>query len=161
MVRTVSPYFSSKKASAPPSIASAMLMNAMETGRSSRMMRWTSSSMARISSSVSAAIEREVEAQVVGRHQRARLAGPLADHVPQRPMEQVRARVVAHRVGAPLGVHDGLDRLADPEPAVERAAMDDQAAERPLRVGRRVNSSLPPPGSRRTPWSPTWPPPSA
>ena len=50
MVRTVSPYFSSKKASAPPSIASAMLMNAMETGRSSRMMRWTSSSIARSSS---------------------------------------------------------------------------------------------------------------
>ena len=52
-------------------------------------------------------------------------------------MEQVRAGVVAHRVGAPVGIDDRLDRLADPQPAVERAAMDDQAAERLLRVGHR------------------------
>ena len=85
----------------------------------------------------------------------------LADHVPQRPVQQVRAGVVAHRVGAPLGVDDGLDRLADAQPAVERAAMDDQAS-RPARcVSSTVNSSLPPPGSRIVPWSPTWPPPSA
>ena len=137
MVRTVSPYFSSKKASAPPSIASAMVMNAMETGRSSRMMRRTSSSIARSSSSVSASVEREVEAQVVGRHQRAGLAGPLPDDVAQRAMEQMRARVVAHRVGASVGIDDRLHRLPDPQPAVERPAVDDQPTERLLRVGHR------------------------
>ena len=79
-------------------------------------------------------IEREVEAQVVGRHERPGLAGRLADDVAQRPVEQVRAGVVAHRVGAPLGVDDGLDGLADAQPAVERAAMDDQPADRLLRV---------------------------
>ena len=112
-------------------------MYATLTGRSSRMMRRTSSSIARSSSSVSAAVEREVEAQVVRRHERAGLAGPLPDHVAQRAMEQVRARVVAHRVGPPVGIHDRLDGLADPQPPVERAAMDDQAAERLLRVGHR------------------------
>ena len=107
----------------------------METGRSSRMMRWTSSSMARVSVPGQRPVEREVEAQVVGRDQRARLACPLPDHVPQRAMEQMRARVVAHGVGASLGVHHGFDRLADTQPAVEHAALDDQAAERLLRVG--------------------------
>ena len=82
------------------------------------------------------AVEREVEAQVVGRHERAGLARALADHVAQRAVQQVGARVVAHRVGAPLGVHLRRHGLADPEAAMQRAAMDDQAAQRLLRVGR-------------------------
>ena len=135
MVRTVSPYFSSKKASAPPSIASGMVMNAMETGRSSRMMRWTSSSMRVLLVVGQGPVEREVEAQVVGRDQRPGLARPLPDDVAQRAVEQVRPRVVAHRVGAALGVDDGLDRLPDPQPPVERAVVDDQPAMRPLGVG--------------------------
>ena len=76
-------------------------------------------------------------------------------------MEQVRAGVVAHRVGAPLGVDDGVDGLADAEPAVERAAMDDQPADRLLGVldaeQRRIRRR--PRGD--SPRSPTWPPPSA
>ena len=80
-------------------------------------------------------IERVVEAQVVGRDQRAGLAGPLAHHVAQRPVEQVGAGVVAHRVGAPLGIDDRLDGLADAQPAVERAAVHDQPTDRRLRVG--------------------------
>ena len=91
-----------------------------------------------------AAVEREVEAQVVRRHQRAGLARPLPDDVAQRAMEQVRARVVAHRVGAPLGVHHRLDGLTDAQASVEGAPMDDQAAHRLLRVGT-LNSSLPRP----------------
>ena len=105
-------------------------------------------------------VERVVEAQVVGVDERAGLARALADHVAQRAVEQVRAGVVAHRVGAPLGVDDGLDGLADLEPAAQRAAMDDQAADRLLRVLDREQLA-PPPGSRSAPWSPTWPPPSA
>ena len=91
--------------------------------------------MARVSTGGQAAIQREVEAKVVRRHERAGLARPLPHHVPKRPMEQVRAGVVAHRVGASLGVHLGRDRLADPQPSVEGAAVDHQATERPLRVG--------------------------
>ena len=49
-------------------------------------------------------------------------------------MEQVRAGVVAHRVSSPLGVDDGRDRLTDPQPPVERPAMNDQPAERLLGV---------------------------
>ena len=107
-----------------------------------------------------AAIEREVEAQVVRRHQRAGLAGPLPDHVAQGPVEQVRAGVVAHRVGAALRVDDCLNGLAHAQPSVEVAAMDDQAAHRLVRVddGEQL---APSPVSRRLPWSPTWPPPSA
>ena len=72
-------------------------------------------------------VERVVEAQVVGRHERARLARRLADRVAQRPMQQVGAGVVAHRARAPLGVDLGHDRLPDRDPAVEHAPMDDQA----------------------------------
>ncbi len=49
-------------------------------------------------------------------------------------MEQVRPRVVAHRVGPTLGVHNGVDRLTDPKPTVEDPAVDDQPPERSLRV---------------------------
>ena len=59
-----------------------------------------------------AAVEGVVEAQVVGRHQRTRLAGRVAERVAQRPMQEVRAGVVAHRAGAPLGVHLGAELLA-------------------------------------------------
>ena len=93
-------------------------------------MRRTSPSMARSSSGREGAVEGEVEAQVVGRDQRARLAGPLPDGVAQGAVEQVRAGVVAHRARTPLGVHDGLDRLADAEAAVQAAAVDDQPAQR-------------------------------
>ncbi len=53
-VRTVSPYFSSKNASAPASIACCIVMNDGVTARSSRMTARTSSSIARSSSVVSA-----------------------------------------------------------------------------------------------------------
>ena len=106
-------------------------------------------------------VEREVEAEVVGCHERTGLAGRLADDVAQRAVEQVRAGVVAHRVRAPLRVDHRLDRFTDAQPAVERAAMDDQAADRPLRVrdGEQRRCRRPARGS--PPWSPTCPPPSA
>ena len=50
-------------------------------------------------------------------------------------MEQVRAGVIAHRVGAPLRVDHRLDGLPDAQPPVELAPVDDQAADRLLRVG--------------------------
>ena len=81
------------------------------------------------------AVEREVEAQVVRRHERPCLPGAVPDDVAQRAVQDVRAGVVAHRRRAPDRVDDRLDRLPDPEPAVERAAVDVQAADRLLRVG--------------------------
>ena len=102
-------------------------MNAIVTGRSSRMTRADLVLDRPLLVVGQRPVEREVEAQVVRRHERAGLACPLADDVAQGPVEQVRAGVVAHRVGAPLGVDDGLDGLADAQAAVERAAMDDQA----------------------------------
>ena len=52
IVRTRSPYFSSKNASAPASWASAMVIHSTPTSRSSRTTRRTSRSMASFSSSV-------------------------------------------------------------------------------------------------------------
>ena len=49
-------------------------------------------------------------------------------------MEQVRARVVAHRVGTAVGVDARLDGLADSQPAVKRPAMDDETTDRLLGV---------------------------
>ena len=116
----------------------------------------------RRSSSVRRAVEREVEAQALRRDERAGLPGPLADDVAQGAVEEVGAGVVAHRARPALGVDLGLDRVADRQPAVQQAALDDQAAgrDRPLGVGD-LEEQRPPPGSRSTPRSPTWPPPSA
>ena len=104
------------------------------TVRSSRTTARTWSSIARISSLVSGAVEREIEPEVVRRHERAGLPSPFADDVPQRPMEEVRAGVVAHRVRPAIAVDDRVDPLADAQSAVERAAMDDQPADRLLGV---------------------------
>ncbi len=133
-MRTVSPYFSSKKASAPGLDG----LGHRHEGDADRSVVADDGADLVLDGALlvvgQRAIEREVEAQVVGRHERAGLAGALADDVAQRPVEQVRARVVAHRVGASLRVHDGLHRLADAEPAVERAAVDDEATDRLLGV---------------------------
>ncbi len=56
---------------------------------------------------------REVEAQVAGIDQRARLLHMRAQHVAQRRMQQVRAGVVAHGRVADLGVDHGVDLVAD------------------------------------------------
>ncbi len=130
MVRTVSPYFSSKKASAPPSIASAMLMNATGDGPvlADDAMDLV---LDRVELGIGqAAVEREVEAQVVRSDQRSGLACPLPDDVPQRPMQQMRGRVVAHRARAPVRVDDRLDRRPDLESPVKRRR-DGRSGHRP------------------------------
>ena len=102
IVRTRSPYFSSKNASAPASWASAM-RHPLDADLA--VLAHDAAHLALDGQLLvvgQAAVEREVEAQVVGRHERARLARPLPHHVAQRAMEQVRAGVVAHRVRASL-----------------------------------------------------------
>ncbi len=49
-------------------------------------------------------------------------------------MEQVGARVVAHRPGAALGVDDRAHGLPDLQATVQPAAMHDEPADGPLRV---------------------------
>ena len=80
-------------------------------------------------------------------------------------MEEVRAGVVAHRGGSPLGIDLGRDRVADRDLPAQRAAMDDQP--RRLRSGNALRvldleGDVPASASptRSTPRSPTWPPPS-
>ena len=82
------------------------------TVRLSRTTRRTSASICALLVVRQRPIAVVVEAQVVGRHQRARLAGLLADGVAQRAVQQVRAGVVAHRPRAPLGVDLGSHRVA-------------------------------------------------
>jgi hypothetical protein len=79
-------------------------------------------------------IQRVVEAEVVRRNERTGLVRLRADDVAQGSVEQMRGGVIAHRAGPPLGVDTGGDRLADLEPAVELAAMHEQAGDRLLRV---------------------------
>ena len=55
----------------------------------------------------------EVKAQAVGRHQRACLAGVLAQFLAQFGMQQVGGGVVAHDITAALCVHLGNSRLAN------------------------------------------------
>ena len=76
-------------------------------------------------------VEREVEAQVIGRDQRARLAGLLADDVAQRAMEQVRAGVVAHRVRrADRRPRSAVTVSPTASAALQVPAVDDEAARR-------------------------------
>ena len=58
---------------------------------------------------------REVEAELVGPHRRARLLDVLAEHAPQRLVEEVRRRVVRHRREAHRPRHDGADAVAGGE----------------------------------------------
>ena len=56
---------------------------------------------------------REIEAQAVGRDERAGLLHVRAENVAQRGVHQVRGGVVAHVARAALGIGDGGDAIAD------------------------------------------------
>ena len=92
-------------------------------------------------------VQREVEPQVLWRDERARLARLRPHDIAKGPVQQVGARVVAHRPRAPVGVHDRVDRLADPDAAVEPSPVDEQPADRLLCVedvhDRRAAAGLP------------------
>ena len=66
-------------------------------------------------------------------HEGACLARPLPHHVAQRAVEQVGARVIAHRVRSPVGVHVGAQGVAQADLSAKRAAVHGQA--RGLRAG--------------------------
>src|ERR1035437_6613618 len=66
-----------------------------------------------------------VEAEVVRGHKRTRLMRLRPDDVAQGAVEQMRAGVIAHRPRPSLGVDAGSHRLPHPQPAVERAAVNE------------------------------------
>ena len=81
------------------------------------------------------AIVGEVEAQSLGRYQRASLRRMLAQHVAQRAVQQVRCRVVARNVAPPLGINTRLQRLVQRHYALlHNAKMNDHAWHRPLSI---------------------------
>src|SRR5262245_12885133 len=78
----------------------------------------------------------EVEAQPVRRHQRALLDRLRAEHAPERRVQEVRPRVVAHRRRSRRGVDDELRGVPDPDLARgDPSAVHDEVARRALRVG--------------------------
>ncbi len=70
---------------------------------------------------------REVEAQPVRRHQRARLLDVRAQNVAQRRVHQVRRRVVALVALAPRGVGFAGHAIADAQRLLGQHAMRDQS----------------------------------
>ena len=104
--------------------------------RSSRMMRRTSSSIARFSrrSAAGRAGSRSAGSPGVTSEPAWRARSPTCCAAPG---GAGASRCGCASCGAPLGVDHGVERLADRDPAMERAAMDDQAGDRLLRVRRR------------------------
>ena len=101
-----------------------------------------------------------VEAQVVGRHQRTSLARLVADRVAQRAVQQVRARVIAHRPRAPLGVDLGASASRRRRPGRADVPRWTISPGTGFCVSSTVKTTVPS-SVVSTPRSPTWPPPSA
>src|ERR1035437_7157199 len=160
-VRTRSPYFSSKKASAAAQLErvaldadgadslSILLVeegvrargdglgHGLNHGRDPAILAHDPADLVLDASLLvgrQGAIERVVETKVVRRDERPGLVGLRPDDVAQGTGQQGRGRVVAHRPGPPLGVDSGGDRLPHLEPAVELAPMDEQPRDRLLCV---------------------------
>ena len=101
----------------------------------------------------------EVEAQPVGRDQRAALGDVIAEHLAQRLVQQMRRRVMGADRRAPRMIDLELQRRAELQRALlHRAEMHEEIAGLLLRVG---DAELEPPSPISTPVSPTWPPDSA
>ena len=158
--RTMSPYLSPKKAMAPSSRASSLVVSKWRTGALARISRVGQvldgpDLLGRDRLEVA-----EVEAQPVGRHQRALLLDVVAEHLAQRPVQDVGAGVVAADGVAALAVDaarrpswPGLDRALD---APRRVAVQAGQAVGGVDAPRAVPVSV-----VMVPVSPTWPPDSA
>ena len=83
-----------------------------------------------------------VEAEVVRGDERTGLACPIPDDVAQGSMDEVRPGVIAHRMGAPVSVHLGDDKVAHRKTSTQVALMDDQTGNRFLRVVDREQNGL-------------------
>ena len=78
----------------------------------------------------------EVEAQAIGRDQRAALGDVIAEHLPQRLVHQMRRRVMGADRGAACVIDLELQRGAELQRALlHRAEMDEEIAGLLLRIG--------------------------
>ena len=73
---------------------------------------------------------RKIEAQVIGRDERASLLHVRAEHVAQRGVQQMRRSVVAHVASAALGIGDGGDAVAYVQIFFRDDAVRDKSADR-------------------------------
>ena len=156
--RTSSPYFSPKSIIAPSLRASSIGVTNVRTGIASKTFSLTIRSTRSRSSARERLRMREVEAQLVGPHRRARLLHVVAEHLAQRRVQQVRRRVVRHRREA----HRPRRRrartrspAAKPSPARRRAP-----GRRRSGSPRRTSSRRRSPRGSSSPASVTWPPPA-
>ena len=134
--RTSSPYFSPNSARAPDALASSSAISRVVTGAFCSTI---------VVGDVLDALEllgahrlgmREVEAQPVGRDQRALLRDVIAEHLAQRLVQQMGRRMVGADGAAPRVIDLEQQRGADLERALlDRAEMDEQVAGLLLRVG--------------------------
>ena len=99
---------------------------------------------------------REVEAQPVGRDQRALLRDVIAEHLAQRLVQQMRRRMVRADGAAARMIDLERERRADLERALlDRAGMHEHVAGLLLGVGDAEAHAV---GASSMPVSPTWPP---
>ena len=108
----MSPYFSPKSIIAPSRRASSIGVSKTCTGRLSKICSLTRRSTSSRSSAVKRLLVREVEPELVGPHGGSRLPHVLAEHVPQRLVQQMRPRVVRHRREADAPRHDRAHAVA-------------------------------------------------
>ena len=96
--RTRSPYFSPNSAMAPAAIASCVAFTSVTHRRvPQHLLVDDVLDLDAAARGVSGAEVDEVEAQSIGRHQRARLLDVRAEHLAQRGVQQMRRRVIAPR----------------------------------------------------------------
>ena len=77
---------------------------------------------------------REIEAQVIGRDERAGLFHVRAENIAQRGVHQVRGGVVAHVARAALGIGDGGDAIAHVQIFLGDDAVRDESGDRIIRA---------------------------
>ena len=104
-------------------------------------------------------VVREVEARALGIDQRALLLHVRAQHLAQRLVHQVRDAVVAHGLGALVGVDARVERVAERDRAFDHAHL--VAEHVGLDLGGVLHHRTRDVALRSSPVSPTWPPLSA
>ena len=130
-----SPYVSPNSASAPSSRACGSGMKVADTGRSSRTARLATSSISLRVAGDRACPQREVEPEVAGLVVRAGLQRRRAEHLAQRGVHDVRARVRLARRDPPLGVDLGEHRRACTQrPRDDLDGVRDESLDRALHV---------------------------
>ena len=154
--RTSSPYFSPNSARAPDAMASSTAISRVVTGEFCSTTSLAMSSTRSISCGRHRLGMREVEAQPVGRHQRALLRHVIAEHLAQRLVQQVGRRMMLADGAAARMIDLERERRADLERALlDRAGMHEQVARLLLGVGDAKAHAV---ARASMPVSPTWPP---